>query len=158
MAETAFRKVDVDALDEDVLLPADLYDPDPRGPAAVLSAAKQKSNDARGAVSKGDITGALTTILSDPPFGEGVDEAKSMTTATVLTILNSTRAADIPNVLKSLGPEQQDHLMAYLYKGMGALSAGGEVSGSVLLTWHEKLTEVAGVGCIVRVMTDRRLL
>jgi actin related protein 2/3 complex subunit 5 len=78
--------------------------------------------------------------------------------------------------------------MSYLYKGMAGLGsksgAGGEVSGSVLLTWHEKvglacrhtwregghavaaeritltpqLTEVAGVGCIVRVMTDRRTL
>lgn len=29
--------------------------------------------------------------------------------------------------------------MAYLYKGMAALGQGGEVSGSVLLTWHEKV-------------------
>lgn len=87
--------------------------------------------------------------------------------------------------------------MAYLYKvghcegraiiviltrqGMSALSQGSDLSGSVLLTWHEKvsailrpkacslpasldradggqLTEVAGVGCIVRVMADRRTL
>lgn len=77
--------------------------------------------------------------------------------------------------------------MAYLYKGMAAPGDGADVSGSVLLTWHEKvsaqqelrmkdletsrqypslwmgfadrqLTEVAGVGCIVRVMTDRRTL
>lgn len=63
--------------------------------------------------------------------------------------------------------------MKYLYKGM-AMPGWGDVSGSVLLGWHEKvrrdllesifiktdflaqLTEVAGVGCIVRTMTDRR--
>ena len=67
--------------------------------------------------------------------------------------------------------------MKYLYKGM-AMPGWGDVSGSVLLGWHEKvcvlflgvceradvyalwivmqLTEIAGVGCIVRVMTDRR--
>ena len=64
--------------------------------------------------------------------------------------------------------------MKYLYKGM-AMPGTGEVSGSVLLGWHEKVihcirfavfqyanhmllqvTEVAGTGCIVRVMTDRR--
>ena len=36
---------------------------------------------------------------------------------------------------------------------------GGEGGGqamSVLLSWHERLVEIAGAGCIVRVMTDRR--
>jgi actin related protein 2/3 complex subunit 5 len=65
--------------------------------------------------------------------------------------------------------------MKYLYKGMG-LPGWGDVSGSVLLGWHEKvrrisgpsfptfaltqlqLTEVTGTGCIVRAMTDRRLV
>lgn len=82
------------------------------------------------------------------------------------------------------GSEQLDVLMKYIYKGMaqssgGASSAsstrqqtpqstgfsqvhtrgGGEGGGqamSVLLSWHEKLVEIAGPGSIVRVMTDRR--
>ena len=33
---------------------------------------------------------------------------------------------------------------------------GGGQQMSVLLSWHEKLVEVAGTGAIVRVMTDRR--
>ncbi|EXJ86595.1 actin like protein 2/3 complex, subunit 5 [Capronia epimyces CBS 606.96] len=78
-----------------------------------------------------------------------------------------------------------DTLMKYLYKGMASGAGGsgskglspqatgastgfsqiqgrnfGEGSGgqvmSVLLSWHEKLTEVVGVGGIVRVMSDRR--
>lgn len=76
-----------------------------------------------------------------------------------------------------------DTLMKYIYKGM-AVGAGGssgkgvspqatgtgfsQISGrnfgeggggqvmSVLLSWHEKLTEVVGVGGIVRVLSDRR--
>lgn len=52
MSDTAFRKIDIDALDEDVLSPSDLYDPDPRGPDGVLSDAKARSNEARGLVSK----------------------------------------------------------------------------------------------------------
>ena len=38
-------------------------------------------------------------------------------------------------------------------------SGGGEGGGqamSVLLSWHEKVVEVAGLGCVVRVMCDRR--
>lgn len=33
---------------------------------------------------------------------------------------------------------------------------GGGQQMSVLLSWHEKLVDIAGVGSIVRVMTDRR--
>ena len=29
---------------------------------------------------------------------------------------------------------------------------------SVLLSWHEKVVEVAGLGCVVRAMTDRRMV
>ena len=32
--------------------------------------------------------------------------------------------------------------MAYLYKGMAALGQGSDVSGSVLLTWHEKVNHL----------------
>ncbi|WVN88369.1 uncharacterized protein L203_103575 [Cryptococcus depauperatus CBS 7841] len=158
MADFAFRGINIDALEEDVLLPSDLYDPDPRGPEGVLSDAQKRSGDVRGLVSRGDTAGALSTILTDPPYGEGVDEAKNLTTSALLLILNSTRSTDIPSLVRNLDQVQQDRLMAYLYKGMAALGQSGEISGSVLLTWHEKLTETAGVGCIVRVMTDRKIL
>jgi len=52
MADTAFRKIDIDSLEEDVLVESDLYDPDPRGRDAVNAEAKQKSGEARGLVSK----------------------------------------------------------------------------------------------------------
>ena len=52
MSEYAFRKIDIDAYDEDVLLPSDLYDPDPRGPSGVTQDANAKANEARGLVSR----------------------------------------------------------------------------------------------------------
>ncbi|KAJ5861379.1 uncharacterized protein N7529_008689 [Penicillium soppii] len=83
------------------------------------------------------------------------------------------------------GAERADCLMKYLYKGMSGSAPGsgaqspkksvspqdtgfsqiqarnlGEGGGgqqmSVLLSWHERLVEIAGTGSIVRVMTDRR--
>ncbi|KAH8892058.1 Arp2/3 complex 16 kDa subunit ARPC5 [Thozetella sp. PMI_491] len=84
------------------------------------------------------------------------------------------------------GAECLDVLMKYLYKGMASTSSGGsaprtptrlahqstgfsqvgsrpgaanESTGaamSVLLSWHEKVVDIAGQGCIVRVMTDWR--
>ena len=40
--------------------------------------------------------------------------------------------------MKALSTDAQDTLMKYLYKGM-ALPGWGDVSGSVLLGWHEKV-------------------
>ncbi|KAN0136561.1 arp2/3 complex subunit [Lactarius tabidus] len=154
---TNFRKIDVDAYDEDVLLETELYDPDPRGPQQAVEDAKAKTAAVRSSLAKGDTVGALVTILDNPPYGPNADEAKNLTLQTVVTVLNSTKSTDIPNVVKSLPAEAQDTLMKYLYKGMG-MPGWGDVSGSVLLGWHEKLTEVAGTGCIVRAMTDRRLV
>ena len=55
-----------------------------------------------------------------------------------MSILNSTKSTDISNIVKSLSPDAQDTLMKYIYKGM-ALPGWGDVSGSVLLGWHEKV-------------------
>jgi len=153
--DTAFRKIDIDAYDEDVLLETELYEADPRDPGTVLNDAKQKASSVRSLLAKGDNQGALQTILSQAPYGPNVEEAKNLTLQTIVQILNSTKATNIPLIVKALDSDAQDTLMKYLYKGMG-MPGWGEVSGSVLLGWHEKLTEVAGTGCIVRVMTDRR--
>jgi len=153
--EGAFRKVDIDIYDEDVLQETELYAADPRDPAAVLDDAKQRQTAVRSLLAKNDIPGALSVILDDAPYGPNVEEAKVITLQTLLTILNTTKATEITGVIKALSLDTQDTLMKYLYKGM-AMPGWGDVSGSVLLGWHEKLTEVAGVGCIVRTMTDRR--
>jgi actin related protein 2/3 complex subunit 5 len=63
---------------------------------------------------------------------------QNLTLQTLLTILNTTKSTEIPNILKSLDQDAQDTLMKYLYKGM-ALPGWGDVSGSVLLGWHEKV-------------------
>jgi actin related protein 2/3 complex subunit 5 len=61
-----------------------------------------------------------------------------LTLQTLLTILNTTKATEIPSVIKSLNQDAQDTLMKYLYKGM-AMPGWGDISGSVLLGWHEKV-------------------
>ncbi|KAK7677833.1 hypothetical protein QCA50_019145 [Cerrena zonata] len=152
-----FRKIDIDKYDEDVLLEDELYEADPRDPAQVLNDTRTKVNAVRSALSKGDTVGAITLVLDAAPYGASVEEAKNLNLQTLTSILNSTKASEIPSIVKSLSQDAQDTLMKYLYKGM-ALPGWGDVSGSVLLGWHEKLTEVAGTGCIVRAMTDRRIV
>ena len=52
MADINFRKIDIDAYDEDVLAETELYDPDPRDPAQILNDTKQKASAVRSALSK----------------------------------------------------------------------------------------------------------
>jgi actin related protein 2/3 complex subunit 5 len=50
--DTAFRKIDIDAYDEDAFLESELFEPDPRSPAQVLSEAKQKQATVRSSLAK----------------------------------------------------------------------------------------------------------
>ncbi|KAG6887861.1 hypothetical protein C0995_012112 [Termitomyces sp. Mi166 len=135
--DTTFRKIDVDQYDEDVLHGSEINDIDPREPSQVLEEAKQRQAAVRTSLARNDVVGALSTILENPPYGPNVDQAKDITLQTLLTILNTTKSTDIPAVIKSLSQDGQDTLMKYLYKGM-AMPGWGDISGSVLLGWHEK--------------------
>lgn len=109
-----------------------------------------------------DTAGALAAILDDAPSGHHAEEARRVTFALLLETLNATRSTDIPAALRTLDLAQRETLMKYLYKGLalGGTRAGAAegINCAVLLLWHEKLTQVAGTGCIMRVMTDRRVL
>ena len=120
-------------------------------------------------------------VLTDPPYGPGVDEAKvrsflarprpsfnqpyhlcssrssiqNLNLQTLVSILNSTKSAEVSNVLKSLSPDAQDTLMKYLYKGM-AMPGWGDVSGSVLLVWHEKVCGLFGLLVARSLLTNER--
>jgi len=50
--DTAFRKIDIDAYDEDAFLESELFEPDPRSPAQVLNDAKQKQTSVRSLLAK----------------------------------------------------------------------------------------------------------
>lgn len=56
------------------------------------------------------------------------------------------------NSIRSLSPQSTGFSQIHSRGG----GEGGGQAMSVLLSWHEKLVEIAGKGSIVRVMTDRR--
>ncbi|KAI8637545.1 actin-related protein ARPC5 [Parasitella parasitica] len=151
----SWRRIDIDQYDEDAYTEEEIlseFNTD-IPPEQVISLSQTRNTDVRNLLTKGDFNSALVRALEEPPYGQQVESAKAESTETVTEVLNRFRATDIPQVIKSLGAEQQDILMKYLYAGM---SKPELFNPSVLLTWHEKLTEVAGNGCIVRVMTDKR--
>ncbi|KAF4586141.1 hypothetical protein EYR38_010415 [Pleurotus pulmonarius] len=154
--DTAFRKIDIDIYDEDVLQDSELYEPFPQDAAQALDEAKQRQSAVRSALAKGDVPGALSIALENAPYGPNVEDAKVLTLQTILTILNSTKSTEVSAVIKALSQDSQDALMKYLYKGM-AMPGWGDISGSVLLGWHEKLTEIAGVGLLLDVPEESLL-
>ncbi|KAB2055228.1 hypothetical protein ERO13_A11G020500v2 [Gossypium hirsutum] len=58
---------------------------------------------------------------------------------------------DVEGMLRSLDPQYYDILMKYAYRG---LSSGNRTTCDQCLKIHEKLTEKAGFGCILRSLVD----
>ncbi|TYH41833.1 hypothetical protein ES332_D11G021200v1 [Gossypium tomentosum] len=58
---------------------------------------------------------------------------------------------DVEGMLRSLDPQYYDILMKYIYRG---LSTGNRTTCDQCLKIHEKLTEKAGFGCILRSLAD----
>jgi len=63
------------------------------------------------------------------------------------------RAAQMDEIIAGLSREHLDVLMKYVYRGFELPSEG---SSGHLLVWHEKVFAVAGVGSIVRVLSDSK--
>ncbi|KAI6023156.1 hypothetical protein BKA83DRAFT_4053733 [Pisolithus microcarpus] len=74
----SFRKIDIDAFDEDVLQETELYEPDPCDPTRAPAEARQKQTNVRSAASHFGyvISGALSIALDSPPYEPNLDEAK----------------------------------------------------------------------------------
>ena len=61
----SFRKIDIDAYDEDVLAESELYTPDPRPPAQVLADAKEKATAMRGILARCVMTLSMRVRYDD---------------------------------------------------------------------------------------------
>jgi actin related protein 2/3 complex subunit 5 len=122
-----------------------------RSDAEYQSAYQEKQREANGYLNQGKIADALRSALNDPPSGCKDQAIKDNTTRLVVSILTAVKDADIQRHVDSLDSETLDTLMKYIFKGF----EDGENSTS-LLKWHEVVTRKAGLGCIVRALSDRR--
>ncbi|RMD44803.1 hypothetical protein DV735_g387, partial [Chaetothyriales sp. CBS 134920] len=124
-----------------------------------------------------------SSALETAPLG-GDEAAKQVHLATVLEVLQGIRQSDASRILAEMlkqpgGAALGDALMNPQATGSATAAAdgfgfgrtssgfsqiqarnfgdgGGGQTMSVLLSWHEKLVELVGVGGIVRVLSDRR--
>mgnify|MGYP000861076544 CR=1 FL=1 len=96
---------------------------------------------------------SLKTALENPPVGTKYQEIKDFNGKVVLRAITSIpdKESEIKKVVDSLDADQQDTLMKYLYRALGNATSCG-----TMLKWHGILVAAAGVGSIVRTMTDRK--
>ncbi len=76
---------------------------------------------------------------------------KDSNAAIVEKVLAAISDSEMPTMLGSLSLESCDVLMKYIFKLMGKNSNCGQ-----MLKWHALVVEKAGLGSIVRAMTDRK--
>ncbi|KAJ3139192.1 Actin- protein 2/3 complex subunit 5 [Geranomyces variabilis] len=151
----AHRKVNVDQYaDEDIFVDENQTAQGSTAVSAQTEAeVEARAGEVRNYLSRGDTPAAVIKALENPPAGREVTAVKDKNTATVMSALAAARSTDILSIVKSLDSKQTDVLMKYIYRGMASPEL---YNSAVLLAWHEKTVEVAGLGSIVRVLTDRR--
>ncbi|RZC34373.1 actin-related protein 2/3 complex subunit 5 [Asbolus verrucosus] len=136
---SAFRKIDVDQYCEDNFKEDDGDQGGPTGPDE--------------AEVNGKHLDALKAVLNNAPLGSKNQQIKDNAVNLTLRVLLSIKPSQIEDAVNSLSPDLIDVLMKYIYRGFEYPSEG---SSGHLLVWHEKVYNVGGVGCIVRVLSDTR--
>ncbi|KAL8997903.1 MAG: hypothetical protein Q9188_006211 [Gyalolechia gomerana] len=186
MTNINWRTINIDLLDPESPASFSTATLSPTVPSVSASEVQSLSSQIKQQLRRGDSEGALRGALENPPYGgdTAAKEVHLATVVEILQSIKQSEMSPILSRIYGSdgGVELLDVLMKYLYKGMSHSSqpssastrsmspqptgfsqihprGGGEGGGqamSVLLSWHEKLVEIAGPGSIVRVMSDRR--
>ncbi|XP_063902291.1 actin-related protein 2/3 complex subunit 5-B [Zophobas morio] len=143
-SSSAFRKIDVDQYSEDNFKEDDGDQGGPAGP---------DENEVNSLLQKGKYMEALKSVLSNAPLGSKNQQVKENAVNLTLRVLLAVKPSQIEEAVNSLSPDLIDILMKYIYRGFEYPSEG---SSGHLLIWHEKVYNIGGVGCIVRVLSDTR--
>jgi actin related protein 2/3 complex subunit 5 len=109
--------------------------------------------EVQGFLSSGKNAAALQAVLKNPPVTSKNQAVKDRALQLVMKVLLSFKASEIEAAVKSLDQTSIDVLMKYIYRGFEIPSEG---SSATLLTWHDRVFAVGGLGSIVRVLTDRK--
>lgn len=141
-SSSAFRKIDVDQYNED-----NFKD-------------DEQENQQLGGIDENEINQLLLTqkncdalkiCLENAPLFSKNQQVKEQALQVTLRVLLSIKPSQIDSALEILDAELIDTLMKYIYRGFEFPQDG---SSGHLLQWHEKVFARAGVGSIVRVLSD----
>ena len=142
-----FRKIDIDQYGENVFKDDDTS-LEPQSPSVGVD-----ENEVKRLIQSGKSADALRQLLSTAPLSTKNQVIKDKANELLLQVLLGVRASEIDKCLIGLEADQLDILMKYIYRGFETPNEG---SSGHLLVWHEKVFSLAGVGSIVRVLTDKK--
>jgi len=143
---TQFRTVDVDAYDEDN------YEDDAREDLSGSQEVTDRAAEVKKLLNMTKNKDALKLALQNPPIGHQDATVKEQNYETVMAVLKAFRTPEIDSAVGELSDTDVDVLMKYLYKGF----SNSPDKAAALLLWHEKAVKKGGVGCVIRVMVDRK--
>ncbi|KAF7997595.1 hypothetical protein HCN44_006166 [Aphidius gifuensis] len=132
---TSFRKFDVDEFSENNFKEED-------GDGGLV-----------GSTDTGKNAEALISALKSAPLECKNQQVKDYARNVTQKILLSIKSNQIDEVLAQMDRDMIDVLMKYIYRGF---EIPIKDSSSHLLTWHEKVYGINGIGSIVRVLTDSK--
>lgn len=142
-----FRNADVDKYDEDQ------YEDEETTNLEAAAQFTDREARVKSLISQGNPAGALPIVLESPPAGSSDKSIKERNLSLVLDVVTRFKSADVEKAVSTLDTDQQDILMKYIYKGF---AGGSDKDYPILLTFHEKVYKLGGLGCIMRVLTDRK--
>lgn len=142
-----FRKIDIDQYGENVFKDDDTS-LEPQSPLDGVDEQEVKK-----LIQSGKSADALKQLLSTAPLGTKNQLIKDKAYDLVIQVLLGVRASEVDKCIQNLDTDQLDVLMKYIYRGFESPNEG---SSGHLLVWHEKVFALAGVGSIVRVLTDKK--
>jgi|Dee2metaT_26_FD_contig_31_3708284_length_548_multi_4_in_0_out_0_1 actin related protein 2/3 complex subunit 5 len=115
---------------------------------------KAKQSSVKSLLMGHDKKGALEAALRKPPLGSKEQATKDSTSELVASILNQITENEIESVLAPLDNDMLDVLMKYLYRIMQDTEKG--TNYGVILKMHDAIHSRAGIGSIMRAITERK--
>lgn len=117
----------------------------------ILARISSKQQEVEKLLSMQRVSEALAAALTDPPVNTREEACKTANWMVVQKAIMAVK--DVDAAVRELPDQHSDTLMKYLYRG---LETGERGMCDQCLKLHEKLTNKAGMGCIIRAISDRR--
>ncbi|EFA81679.1 actin related protein 2/3 complex [Heterostelium album PN500] len=99
---------------------------------------------------------ALPVVLADPPIYTKSQAIKDQNAAIVINVLSNIKEKEIDGCLESLDADQLDILMKYIYRGLAAAATSDNTNAALFFKWYEATLKKAGMGCVVRAISERK--